>query len=301
MDLQSLRVFLSAAEYGSFSQAGEELFLTQPAVSKRMAALEEELGVRLFDRIGRRMQLTEAGRALLPRAHHLWEEAKDIRRSIANLSGEVAGELSLGTSHHIGLHRLPPVLKAYTERHLQVRLDIRFSGSESVCRQVERGRLELGIVTLPPEAPPNIRMQVLWDDPLHIAVGREHPLASASPSLDQLVRFPAVLPSPDTYTRNILEQALARQGLALHAGMTTDYLETLKMLAVTGLGWALLPATMLDSRLSVLEFPGLALRRRLGLVAHAQRSLSNAARAMWDICEELRDTERTVTQPWRAP
>jgi len=193
MDLQSLRVFLSAAEHGSFSQAGEELFLTQPAVSKRMAALESELGVRLFDRIGRRMQLTEAGRALLPRAHHLWEEAKDIRRSIANLSGEVAGELSLGTSHHIGLHRLPPVLKAYTEAHPQVRLDIRFSGSESVCREVERGRLELGVVTLPPQAPPGIDIQTLWDDPLRIVVGREHPLAGRTPSLAELAAHPAVL------------------------------------------------------------------------------------------------------------
>jgi DNA-binding transcriptional LysR family regulator len=284
MDLQSLRVFLSAAEHGSFSQAGEELYLTQPAVSKRMAALEEELGVRLFDRIGRRMQLTEAGHALLPRAHHLWEEAKDIRRSISNLSGAVAGELSLGTSHHIGLHRLPPVLKAYTERHPQVRLDMRFMGSEDVCREVERGRLELGIITLPPQAPPNLRLHKVWDDPLCIVVGREHPLAAAQPGLDRLMSYPAVLPSAGTYTRNILEEALAVRGLKPRTGMTTDYLETLKMLAVTGLGWALLPASMLDRRLRVLVFPGLQLARRLGLVAHGQRTLSNAARAMWETC-----------------
>ncbi len=294
MDLQSLRIFLSAAEHGSFSQAGEELFLTQPAVSKRMAALEVDLGVPLFDRIGRRMQLTEAGRALLPRAHRLCEEAKDIRRSIANLSGEVAGELSLGTSHHIGLHRLPPVLKSYAERHPQVRLDIRFSGSENVCRDVERGRLELGVVTLPAEAPAGISMQTLWDDPLLIVVGREHPLADTTPELKELVAYPGVLPSTGTYTRNILDQALAGRGLTVHAGMTTDYLETLKMLAVTGLGWALLPATMLDERLTVLEFPGLALNRRLGLVTHAQRSLSNAARAMWEVCLEKNDKPNLV-------
>jgi len=284
MDLQSLRVFLSAAEHGSFSQAGEELFLTQPAVSKRIAALERELGARLFDRIGRRMQLTEAGRALLPRAHQLWEEVKDIRRSIAGLSDEVAGELSLGTSHHIGLHRLPPVLKTYSERHPQVRLDIRFMGSETVCREVERGGLELGIITLPPQAPADLAVQFLWDDPLLIVVGLDHPLAGTAPSLAELVAHPAVLPSAGTYTRNILEDALSARGLVLSVGMTTDYLETLKMLAVTGLGWALLPATMLDARLQVLTFPRLDLQRQLGLVTHARRTLSNAARAMWEIC-----------------
>jgi DNA-binding transcriptional LysR family regulator len=292
MDLHTFQIFLNAAELGSFSQAGEKLFLTQPAISKRIAALEDELDARLFDRVGRRVQLTEAGRELLPRARRLLEEMSDIRRSIGNLSGRVSGSLIMGTSHHIGLHRLPPVLKAFTRRFPEVILDIRFLDSESACRAVERGTLELGVVTLPPQSLRHLEIRPLWDDPLCFAVGRDHPLAGApSVSLEALLTYPAVLPAPATYTREILEQALAERGLELRVGMTTNYLETLKMLAVTGLGWALLLATMLDRELVELDFSGLRLSRRLGIVTHGKRTLSNAARAMIGNCSEHANTD----------
>ncbi len=286
MDLHTFRIFLDVAELGSFSQAGDKLFLTQPAVSKRIAALEDSLGARLFDRIGRRAQLTEAGCELLPRARRLLEEMADIRRSIGNLSGRISGSLAMGTSHHIGLHRLPPVLKAFTRRFPEVDLDIRFLDSESACQAVERGILELGVVTLPLRPLPHLEIQPVWDDPLCFAVGRDHPLTGTpAVSLEALLACPAVLPAPATYTREILEQALAERGLELHIGMTTNYLETLKMLAVTGLGWALLPATMLDPDLVELSFSGLTLSRQLGIVTHERRTLSNAAQAMIESCK----------------
>ncbi len=285
MDIHTLRVFVAVAETGSFSQAGERLFLTQPAVSKRIAALESELDARLFDRIGRQVHLTEAGAALLPRARGLLEEVKDIRRSLHNLAGSVGGTLVMGTSHHIGLHRLPPVLRDYSRRYPRVQLDIRFQDSESACREVERGALELAVVTLPPGPLPGLRIETLWADPLCVLVGRDHPLA-ARPRADlaELLQHPAVLPSEATYTRAILQQALHARDLSLRVGMTTNYLETLKMLAVTGLGWTLLPRTMLDPELVELAVPELRLTRRLGLVMHQRRTLSNAAAAMREVC-----------------
>src|SRR5699024_10601763 len=107
-----------------------QLHLTQPAVSKRIATLEDQLDARLFDRIGRRVTLTEAGRLLLPRARQILEMVDDSRRALSNLSGNVAGSLTMATSHHVGLHRLPPILKAYVRAHPEVRLDMRFLGSE---------------------------------------------------------------------------------------------------------------------------------------------------------------------------
>jgi DNA-binding transcriptional LysR family regulator len=106
------------------------------------------------------------------------------------------------------------------------------------------------------------------------------------PGLEQLTRYPAVLPAQATYTRDILENALRRRKLSLNVGMSTNYLETLKMLAVTGLGWALLPATMLSHELVCLEFADLRLTRRLGVVTHQKRTLSNAAQAMLQACQD---------------
>jgi DNA-binding transcriptional LysR family regulator len=117
MDLANLNAFIAIAETGSFSGAGERLHLTQPAISKRIAGLEQQLKVRLFDRLGREVGLTEAGRALLPRAYQILNVLDDTRRALTNLTGEVSGRLTLATSHHIGLHRLPPLLREFTRRY----------------------------------------------------------------------------------------------------------------------------------------------------------------------------------------
>ncbi len=284
MDINALQAFLAVAETASFSQAAERLFLTQPAVSKRISALEDELRARLFDRIGRQVALTEAGRALLPRAQRILAELEDSQRAIANLGGLVSGRLTFGTSHHIGLHRLPPILRLYTERFPEVELDIRFMDSEEACKAVEHGDLELGIVTLPQHPSPALAVRVVWDDPLAVVAAADHELTKKrklTPAT--LADYPAILPAPGTYTRDVLEQALHPYGLQLRAALSTNYLETIKMLVSVGLGWSVLPRTMLSSDVRALKVDHLTLSRQLGTVHHRARTLSNAAKAMLDM------------------
>jgi DNA-binding transcriptional LysR family regulator len=293
MDIDTLRAFVAVADEQSFSRAASRLHLTQPAVSKRISALEQDLDSRLFDRVGRRVTLTESGRKLLPRARALLLEISDIRRQILNLSGAVSGRLSMGTSHHIGLHRLPPALRTFSQAHPRVELDIRFMDSEICCSAVLKGELEVGIVTLPLEPPDELRLQVLWVDPLETVVGKTHPLAGA-PRIDMphLLDHRAVLPGPDTFTRELLHNALGTMSDRLTVGMSTNYLETLKMLATAGLGWTLLPRVMLDDSLVPLEIKGLGLQRALGIATHRDRTLSNAARAMVAACEAVASRAR---------
>ena len=281
MDIPELKAFTTVAETGSFSLAAERLFLSQPAVSKRVASLETALETRLFDRIGRSVSLTESGRALLPRAQRILVELEDSARVIANLRGEIHGTLRFGTSHHIGLHRLPPALKQFTRRYPKVRLDIRFMDSEAACHAVEQGELELGIVTLPPRPSGSLTTRTIWPDPLGIVVSPEHPLArSEAVRLSDLAQHPAILPAPNTYTRQIAEQAFRELGLTLDVALSTNYLETIKMLVSVGVGWSLLPLTMLDAQLRELAVPEIALQRALGIVYHRERTLSNAASAL---------------------
>lgn len=288
MDTNSLRTFITTAELESFSLAADQLYLTQPAISKRIAALEEELGTKLFDRIGRHVSLTEAGRTLLQRARLILQEVEDSRRLISNLSGKVSGKLSIGTSHHIGLHRLPPVLRRYSADYPDVELDLHFMDSEAACRAVLAGDLELGIVTLPPEALEGLDTEIIWHDPLAIVVGLDHALAKAKNlNLNQLAEYPAILPAQGTYTRELLEQAFSPRQLKLKTGMTTNYLETIKMMVVVGLGWSLLPHTMLDDSLAAQKVKGLQLHRQLGVVRHRGRSLSNAASKMIETLKTL--------------
>ena len=281
MDLASLRAFVEVARDGSFSQAAETLFLTQPAISKRIAGLEEELATRLFDRAGRQVLLTEAGRHLLPRAERIIHELTDIRRELSNLSGEVAGRLAMATSHHIGLHRLPLVLRDYSEQYPKVELDIRFMESEKACQAVEHGELELAVVTLPPAPAPTLRVQKIWDDPLAVIVSDSHRMAQLPhPGLSDLAAWPAILPAANTYTRQLAERAFATLKLELDVALSTNYLETIKMLVSVGIGWGLLPVTMLDAGIRVLPVRALDVRRELGTVQHRDRTLSNAARTL---------------------
>ncbi|MCK5873863.1 MAG: LysR family transcriptional regulator [Alcanivoracaceae bacterium] len=287
MDTHSLQVFISVADTGSFTGAGEQLFLTQPAISKRIAQLEEQLGARLFDRIGRQIHLTEAGQALLPRARAVLREMEDISRSITNLSGRVAGKLRIGTSHHIGLHRLPPILRQFSRQYPEVQLDIHFIDSEEAWEGVLHGDLELGVVTLPPQPDPRVQQTLVWDDPLVFMAAPEHPLAKEKKvTLEMLTSYSAILPSPVTFTRRIVEELFRQQSLTLDISMSTNYLETIHMMVAIGLGWSVLPASMLDDQVRALPVQGVHIRRELGVVTHPSRSPSNAARCFIELLRE---------------
>ena len=277
MDINNLTAFIEVAKQQSFSKAAEILFLTQPAISKRITALETELGTALFNRINRKVTLTEAGRALLPRAQNLRYELEDIRRIASQLSEQVAGSLSMGTSHHIGLHRLPPFLSFFNTTYPDVHLDLHFVGSEQACEAVEQGDLELAFITLPSELPPQLHAKALWQDELHIVVNREHKLAQfAEVSLEALQAERCILPGKDTYTYQLIAQAFQALTHKLNIYLTTHYLDTLKMLVTAGFGWSVLPHTLVDESMVVLNTP-VKLTRQLGVITHRRRSLSNAA------------------------
>tara|TARA_R110002073_G_scaffold25832_2_gene85217 strand:+ start:82855 stop:83730 length:876 start_codon:yes stop_codon:yes gene_type:complete len=287
MDSNSLSAFLAVADSGSFTAAAERLFLTQPAISKRIAQLEDQLGARLFDRIGRQVHLTEAGHALLPRARQVIRDLDDMSRAISGLSGEVSGTLRIGTSHHIGLHRLPPVLRQFSREFPKVQLDIHFIDSEEAWEGVLHGDLELGVVTLPPIADDRVYSEAIWNDPLVFMAAPEHPLATEQHvSLEMLTQYAALLPSPVTFTRRIVEALFREQSLTLNISMSTNYLETIHMMVSIGLGWSLLPATMLDEQVVKLATDESVMHRQLGFVTHPGRSLSNAAQRFLEILRQ---------------
>ena len=286
MDLSALQAFVAVAQNASFSHAAEQLFVSQSAISKRIAQLETDIKAQLFDRIGRKVALTEAGHALLPRAQRLLNDAKELQRVVADLQGDIAGKLTMATSHHIGLHRLPDPLRQFTQLHPNVELDIQFMDSEEACHAVEVGELELAIVTLPPTPRERLSLTTIWHDPLVFVAAKDHALCHQKSSLADLAEHSAVLPSTHTYTRGILESLLRNEGLALNVAMETNYLETLRMLVSTGLGWSLLPKTLIADDIQEIKIPKVQLQRELGVVTHEKRSLSNAAQAMIRLCGE---------------
>jgi DNA-binding transcriptional LysR family regulator len=282
MDLDNLKAFISVARRRSFSLASDDLFITQPAVSKRVASLEAQIGAALFDRIGKNIQLTQAGKILLPRAEQIVRQLEEARQVIADLSGDVRGELKVATSHHLGLHKLPPVLRAFASAYPHVNLKFEFLDSEVALERVQRGLCELAVVTLAPEPVEQLEFEVLWQDNLRFVTSLNSELPSNT-NMITLSESPAILPDLSTYTGRLVKRCFDQRHLPISINMTTNYLETIKMMVSVGLGWSVLPESMLDDSIRPLRLGGVALTRDLGVARHHKRQLSNAAEAFYDV------------------
>lgn len=288
MDIPSIETFLSVAKKQSFSLTAESMHLTQPAISKRIASLETELNCKLFDRIKKKIILTEAGLLFLPRAQNIIDELKAGKNSLAEMGGIISGDLSMVTSHHIGLHYLPPVLKQYVSEFPQVNLNLDFMNSEAACLAVENADIELAVITLPIEPAQCLNTTKVWSDPMSIAVHNNHPILEntkepnqlSSEELELLRLYPAILPEIETYTRELLDEYLLKFNIVPQVTLSNNYLETIKMMVSVGLGWSVLPETLIDNTLTTIKTPGYVTGRSLGIVTHHSRTLSPAAEKM---------------------
>jgi DNA-binding transcriptional LysR family regulator len=241
MEFYQLVSFSKVAETKSISRAAEELFVTQPAVSKQIKALEEELGDRLFDRLGKKVHLTRTGEALYGRAVKILRSVEEAKAAVKGLSGECSGELVIGTSDHISLHRLPDVLKSYIATYPKVDLKLRCHRSETILDMVGRNLVDVGVITLP-KVTGNLVSKVIWKDPMSLVFPEGHPLALLkSIRLRDITKYRLILPEPGTTTRKTIDDAFAKGKLVANVGMEVAYIETIKGLVKAGLGISILP------------------------------------------------------------
>ena len=280
MDIQNIRAFLMVADTQSFSRAAEKLFITQPAISKRIATLEYSLDCQLFDRLGKSIQLTQAGQALIPSYQRILSEINESKRIISTLRSQVSGHLRFGTSHHIGLHRLPPILKDYSRKYQQVELDIQFMDSEQAAALILKGDIELALITLPDDIDSHLNTIPIWTDIMDCVVAKDHVLAKhKNVTIKQLSEHGVLLQAHSTHTRDIIDQAL-KLDADIKIIMESNYLETIKAMIQNGLGWGVLPESMIDNSLHKLKIKGVKMQRHLGVLLHASRTLSSSANAL---------------------
>ncbi|MFW2078361.1 LysR family transcriptional regulator [Acinetobacter sp. ULE_I010] len=285
MNLAAFEAFVRVMETGSISMAAELLFITQPAVTKRIHSLEDYFGVKLFESAGRGIQATHAAHSLLPKVKNWLNELGDIHHTLSHEQGEVRGKLKIGTSHHIGLHHLPQHLKKYVQQFPDVKLDVHFVDSEQAHEQVLAGDLELAFLTLPPQGDDRLSYITIWNDPLVFVVAPFHPLAhKKNLKLEDLIEYPSLLPAAQTYTSQITLAEFEKQGLKPKITMSNNPLDSIRMLVSIGLGWSVLPKTLLNPDLQQLNID-LEMNRQLGMVWHPARTQS---RAVLELIEMMR-------------
>jgi DNA-binding transcriptional LysR family regulator len=146
------------------------------------------------------------------------------------------------------------------------------------------------VITLAPQTREPVRAVAVWDDLLDFVAAPEHPLAANGPiTLDDVAKHPAVFPGGNTFTHHIVRRLFEAQGLTPNIAMSTNYLETIKMMVSIGLAWSVLPRTMLDEQVARLPLAGIQLHRQLGYIVHSERTLSNAAKAFMALLEAHAD------------
>ncbi len=280
MDTGQLKAFITVAECQSFSKAAEQLHLTQSAVSKRVATLESDLDVTLFERFGQRIQLTNTGQKLLKDARDILDKVTQMHQHSDISKSCIAGKLRIATSHHIGLHRLPQILQRFAQEYPEVQLDMHFTDSEVAYEEVGQGVFDLAIATLPQHSNNNIITTPLWEDELVVMFANNHPMSQYEKiSAEILAEHPAILPDKDTFTRRIIDKVFEDSNINYQLAFSTNYLETIKVMVEAGLGWSMIPKIMQNENLAYQHLPKQKITRQLGIMVHKNKVITPTLQA----------------------
>jgi LysR family transcriptional regulator, transcriptional activator of the cysJI operon len=270
LDNFRLIVFRRVAEQLSFRKAAEELYLTQPAVSLQIKALEEDLGVQLFDRTGTHIKLTAAGQVLLRYAEQVSSLLDQAEQDIAFLSGDHAGCLALGASTTIAQYVLPRLLGEFRNEYPRVHVTLISGNTEHIVEAVETQKIALGFIEGPARSRGAKTESFLKDELVLIAATAHEFAERASISCTDLSAAPLLMRERGSGTRRVVELALERQGVkrnSLCITMELDSTEAIKSAVEAGLGigfvsrWAIAKDLRLDNGFKIVEVEGLSIQR----------------------------------------
>jgi DNA-binding transcriptional LysR family regulator len=294
MDTRQLAAFCAVVERASFSQAAEQLGVTQPAVSLQIRSLEKRLGVQLLDRSGRRVEPTEAGRRLYRGALRLLAQEEQLLAELGEeVEGELTGRLELGASTGPGGTVIPVVLCEFQERHPQVHVALTVSDTQRIVEQVARRELELGVVGAV-RRQRGVVFEPFFRDEVVLAVPRAHRFARRTITLDELRGEPIVLMQEGAGVRQVIEDELRAVGVRLRdldVRVELGLQESARSAVLGGYGITFISRSAIEAdvaagTLAIAEVQGLEPSREIALVRSAGRAESRAAHAFIDFARE---------------
>jgi len=277
MNLSQLKALLTIAEEQSFSRAADRLFITQPAISMQIKNLEEETELPLFDRIGKRVALTQAGNILLHHARIVFNEIGAATQHIDTLKGLKTGSLSIGCSDTLSHYYLTEKVGRFLTAYPNIDINLLNKTTPEIIDLVLDLTLDLGFVTLPVQVP-RLRVTELLKYREMAVCATDHPLAGRSRiDLKQLADLPLLLLESATKSRTLLDQAFQQQGISLQRCLELGSVEVQKDLARIGLGVAIVPDfAALDNNLHPITIPQLP-DRKIGMICREDRQLPVSA------------------------
>jgi DNA-binding transcriptional LysR family regulator len=290
MDTRQLAAFCAVVERASFSQAAEQLGVTQPAVSLQIRSLEKRLGLQLLDRSGRRVEPTDAGRRLYRSALRLLAQEEQLLAELgAEVEGELTGRLELGASTGPGGTVIPVVLCEFQQRHPEVHVALTVSDTQRIVEQVARRELELGVVGAARRHRGAV-FESFFRDEVVLAVPRGHRFAGRTVTLDELQSEPLVLMQEGAGVRQVIDDELREAGVRLRdldVRLELGLQESARSAVLAGFGVTFISKSAVDAdvkagTLAIARVRGLEPSREISLVRASGRAETRVAQAFVD-------------------
>ncbi len=297
MTFEQLRVFLAVAQHLHFTRAAEALYLTQPSVSAAIQSLEEEIGMLLFHRIGRRIEITQAGELLQGEAQKILDQVALTKRGLQELRELQRGELNLGASQTIGNYWLPRFISQFKSQYSGIKVNCILGNTQEISTGTVAGKFDLGLVEgiVPESASACLDQQVIGGDRLQVVVGQSHLwFERKTISLLELSTTDWVMREAGSGTRDIFEQTLQKWGidprtLNVILEMTTG--EMIKAVVENGIGataisewmvnkevhWGILRTVAITDATQLITLP--AMMRSFKLLKHRERFQTRIAQS----------------------
>ena len=257
MTLDQLRIFLAVVEHLHFTRAAEALYITQPAVSAAIQNLEEEYGVKLFHRIGRRIEIADAGKLLQLEAQKILDSVTMTERGLRELNNLQRGELKLGTSLTIGNYWLPDKISSFKRQYPGIFVNCTLGNAEEICEGTATGIFDLGLVTGEVKASLKncLEQEVVGSDRLQIVVGKSHPWFDKTEiSTSELPTTAWVMRESGSGAQQMFEQSLQKWGIdpsELNVILVLNSSEMVKAVVESGVGAAAIPELMVSKEIQL--------------------------------------------------
>lgn len=297
MNLRSLRYFLQIVESGSFSKAADRLHVAQPALSRQIRQMEEELGVALLYRNANGVVATEAGERLLHHARRIMAECAEIPESVRGTAMTPCGDVRFGMPGTVSELLAAPLIEAARERYPKVRIRVVEAMSGYILDWLRRGDVDLAMLYATSD-PSGLVVHCGLSEEIFLfaAKGMETGLAGDVASLSEVVQLPLVIPGPGHGLRDLLDGAALTEGLPLASTIEIDSYNQIKKVVMRGLGFGILPLTAINREVQegifrMWRLCRPSITRKVYLAYSAERPLLGATRAIgqlsWEILREL--------------
>jgi LysR family transcriptional regulator, transcriptional activator of the cysJI operon len=294
MTLRHLKIFITVADCGSMTNASEKLFIAQPTVSQAISELESYYGVKLFDRLSRRLYITETGKQFLSYARHIITLLDEMDQMMKN--PDKCGVLKIGASLTIGACLLPALVKEFSRKYPSLKVQAVVKNTKDIEGLIVKNSIDFAIVEGIVHNTDMISSEFM-DDELVLVCGKSHPLYGAQEiSISSLNKLEFIVREPGSGTRELFENVMAANDIDWQLLWECNGSDGIKSAAVSGAGVAVISKLLIKSEvkareLAIIKVKGIEFKRKFNIIYHRNKYLTDSVKEFFELCYKIKVVE----------